>query len=218
MAQQDWFRVSTWNADNVAEFETRLKQVRPAKHPEYLRLQGVALIESGDPSTREAGRAMLERVIREFPYNFESKFACEQLAASLAAENRLAESEMAYRRTIVMCKQSPIGYSGGSGVPELFLAEVLLRMGGRAVDAWELLDEVSPRVDAQKLIRETVYRHLLASARACRELGLDSAADFAARALAVADESEPAIPRHPEIGRPRPSEAERTELRGICDR
>ena len=216
MAGHDWFRTSAWNDENAAGFEERLKRVRPANRAEYVRIQGHHLVSSTDPSIREAGRLMLERVIREYPYNFEAKFACEQLAANLAAEGRLEESEMAYRRTIVMCKQSPIGYSGGSGVPELFLAEVLLRMDGRAVDAWELLEDVESRVAAQNLIRDTVYRHLLASARAARELGLPSAPDFAVRALAVADESEPAIPRHPNIGRPDPSDAERKELGDIA--
>ena len=215
MAAHEWFRASAWDDVVAAEFELRLKRARPAQHPEFLRLQATELIASEDASTREAGRAMLERIIREFPYNYESKFACEQLGTSLAGEGRLAESEKAYRHTIMMCKQSSIGYSGGSGVPELFLAEVLLRMGGRTVDAWELLDEVSPRVEQQSLIRGTVYRHLLASARAASELALPTASDFARSALAVADESEPSLPRHPELGRVNATDDERAELARI---
>lgn len=212
MVAQEWFRASVWDETVAAEFELRLARARASRRPEYLRLQATQLIAATDASTRAAGRLMLERVVREFPYNFEAKFACEQLGGSLAAEGWFAEAEKAYRRTIMMCKQSPIGYSGGSGVPELFLAEVLLRLGDRAVDAWELLEEVSPRVESQKLIRGTVYRHLLASARAANELGLPSAVDLARQALAVADESEPAIPRHPELGRVNASDEEREEL------
>lgn len=205
-----------WDDAVSADFELRLKRARPAKHAEYLRIQATHLVDSPDPSTRGAGRAMLERVIRDYPYNFEAKFACEQLGTSLAGEGRLTEAEKAYRHTILMCKQSSIGYSGGSGVPELYLAEVLLQLGGRAVDAWELLDEVATRVEAQNLIRGTVYRHLLASARAAHELGLPAAADFAIQALDVADETEPSIPRHPELGRVEASNEERAELRNIC--
>lgn len=216
MAAHEWFRASEWDDAVAVEFERRLKLARPAQHPEYLRIQATHLVSSADPSTRQAGRAMLERVIREFPYNYEAKFACEQLGTSFAEEGWLPEAERAYRHTIVMCKQSSIGYSGGSGVPELFLAEVLLRMGDRAVDAWELLENVAPRVEAQKLIRGTAYRHLLASARAADELGLAGAPDLARNALAVAEETEPSIPRHPTLGRVAASEDELAELRAIC--
>jgi len=216
MTEDEHSRSPRWDDDAAAEFESRLRALRPADRPELLRAHGNYLLTSSEPEIREFGRGLLERTVREYPYNFESRWACEQLAMSYASEGRLAESERAFRHHILMCKQSSIGYSGGSGVPELHLAEVLLRMGGRAVDAWELLEEVTPRVSAQNLTRATVYRHLLASARAARELGLPSAAEFAAQALEVAEESEPALPLHPHIGRPQATDEERAELRSIA--
>lgn len=216
MAAHEWFRATEWDDAVAAEFERRLKLARPAQHAEYLRIQASQLIASPDASTRQAGRVMLERVIREFPYHYEAKFACEQLGTSFAEEGWLPEAEKAYRHTIVMCKQSSIGYSGGSGVPELFLAEVLLRIGDRAVDAWELLEDVAPRVEAQNLLRGTVFRHRLASARAARDLGLPVAADFARQAIDVAEESEPSLPRHPTLGRVDASTEDLAELRAIC--
>lgn len=216
MRASGWFHSPIWNDSVAAQFEARLLALRPAERPGCLRLQGVQLTRSDDADTREHGRRLFERVIREYPYNFEAKWACEQLGTSHQQEGRLDEAEAAFRHCITMCKQSPIGYAGGSGVPELSLAEVLLVAGGRADEAWELLEAVGPRVEAQKRIRSTVFRHLSALARAAAELGLPAAADLAAGALDVAVESEPALPRHPTLGRPTPAEAELKELRTIA--
>jgi len=212
--RDSWFRSPVWDGQIEAAFEQRLQRARPGNRAQYIRIQATYLLSSPDPGVREAGRGLLQRVITEFPGDYEAKAAMEQLGGSLAYEGRLGEAEHALRETLRMCAQSPIGRSGTSGITELYLAEVLLAGGdaGRAAEVAGLLEAVRPHVQAQGFMRDAVFRYLLASARIARLRHDPAARQLARQALAVAAETTPALPRHPDVGRPRRSAAEIAEL------
>jgi hypothetical protein len=212
-----WFRSPAWDAQIAAAFEQRLRRARRYNHAQYIRIQATHLLSSPDPRVREAGRGLLRRVITTFPDGSEARTAMEQLGGSLADEGRLGEAEQALRETLRMCAQSPAGRSGTSGIAELRLAEVILAGddAGRAGEAASLLEAIRPHVQAQRFLRDVVFRYLLASVRAARlrhDLGVR---ELARAALAVAAETAPALPRHPGVGRPRASDADIAELKQL---
>ncbi|GIJ45337.1 hypothetical protein Val02_22230 [Virgisporangium aliadipatigenens] len=214
--RHDWFRNTSWDPGTAAGFEARLRRARPVNRPQYLRVQATHLLDAGDAATREAGLALLRRVLAEYPTDFEAKPASEQLGAGLARQGRLAEAETVLRDTLRLCAASPTGRSGTSGVPELRLAEVVLAGGDRS-----RLDEVAQllrtaEADVQRLrpVRDVTYRFLLASARLAHRRGDPAAGDLAHRALAVAAD---AGRDRDAVGRVRASDEEIAELTGIRD-
>lgn len=168
MARDEWFRSPAWDEQIEAAFEQRLPRARPYNQPQYIRIQATHLLSSPDPRVREAGRALLQRVITTFPDGSEARTAMEQLGGSLADEGRLGEAEQALRETLRMCAQSPAGRSATSGIAELRLAEVILAGddAGRAGEAASLLEAIRPHVQTQRFLRDVVFRYLLASVRA----------------------------------------------------
>jgi hypothetical protein len=217
-AAPDWFRSPTWDAQIAANFEARLGRAHKERRAQYLRIQASHLLESPDPAVREMGRTLLRRVVAEYPDDFEVKFATEQLGDSLAKEGRLEEAEHVLRETLRLCAASPTGTSGTSGTPELRLAEVILLRSDQSGlgEAADLLRAVEPDVRQQSIMRDAVFRFLLASARVAHRRGDPSARELAQDALAVAAEAKPSLPRHRDVGRPSATPAEVAELHRIA--
>lgn len=217
---KDWFRSSTWNDQIAAEFERRLARARSTSRAQYIRIQGSHLISQPSAELRAVGRELLSRVVAEYggEDDMHAKFAVEQLAGSLAEDGRVEEAEAMYRRVRELIARSNIGKSGTSGLAGLALAELLIRKSDPASlsEAAQLLDEDGPEIEQQGAIfRNTAIRYLIARARLARALGDSSASIYAARALEIADETTPSLPRHPDLGRPNATDAEREELAAI---
>lgn len=213
----EWFRSSTWDEATAAEFERRLAHARPDSRPQYIRIQASHLVSQSDPALRLVGRDLLSRVIEEYEGDdIQAKSAVEQLARSLAEEGRLDEAELMYRQVRDVIARSAIGASGTTGLAGLALAELLIRKGDAAslAEAGELLDTDGPEIEEEGvLLRDRAIRYLIARTRLARGLGDPAAASgYASHALEVAAETTPTMPRHPDLGRPRMSDAERAEL------
>jgi hypothetical protein len=218
---EDWFRSSIWGDEIADEFERRLGRARSTSRAQYIRIQGTHLIAQPDPELRDIGRQLLKRVIDEYGDgdDMDAKFAVEQLAGSLRDEGRIAEAEEMYRRVLEAIVQSKIGASGTSGLAGLSLAELLILKSDEAslLEASNLLEEEGPAIEQLgALFRNAAFRYFVARARLARALGDASASAYATRALEIADETEPSMPRHPDLGRPTASAAERDELAVIA--
>jgi aryl-alcohol dehydrogenase-like predicted oxidoreductase len=166
------------------------------------------------------GRALFQRVIDEYSDTDpnEAKCASEQLAMSLLEDGYRDDAEAAFRRTLLLIAQSPIGRSYTTGLTYLSLAELLYSKGDRAsqLEAWQLLDAVEESAVGQgRLFRDAAIRYLVARARVATALRDPAAASFARAALEIADETTPSIPRHPTLGRPCASDELRFELTSI---
>jgi len=46
---RDWFRKTTWSADDERDFRAHLKRARVDRRPQYLRIQAAHLLENGLP-------------------------------------------------------------------------------------------------------------------------------------------------------------------------
>src|SRR5437016_4351602 len=68
MARDEWFRSETWDEPTRVAFEARLARSRtPFHRAQYLRIQGLTLTTTNKRCEVSAGRALLERVITDFP-------------------------------------------------------------------------------------------------------------------------------------------------------
>lgn len=197
MANDDWFRSETWSETTRAAFETRLARSRTEFHrAQYLRVQGLTLTETNRRREVSAGRALLERVITEYPGEvLEVAGAHSALADSFARENRPREAIEHFRACLAL--ESGRNFKHRA---ELRLAEVLLAHD--ATDASlgeiaELLDEAAN----QAFFHSEAWRIAVARARLhAKQKDTVGAAAHAQHALALIANNSPKLARHPDVG------------------
>ena len=220
----DWFRSSTWNPDFAAAFEAKLQRARSWNRAQYLRIQGVHLVAQDSAEFRAAGRALLARVVESYSASedgadrMQALAALENLADALARDGEVTAARAAYREVLDRVAASPTGRSGTSHTIEISLAELLIADGDLSSldEAEVLLDTAEEQVALSAFFRDLVLRYLVVRARTAALRGEASlVAVYAREALSVADETEPSLPRHPDLGRPHASDDLRTELQRI---
>jgi thioredoxin-like negative regulator of GroEL len=63
----DWFRSSSWSAEDRELFETKLARAQKRRRAQYVRIQAVSLAESDDATARAAAGDLYERIFSEYP-------------------------------------------------------------------------------------------------------------------------------------------------------
>jgi hypothetical protein len=104
---KDWFRRSTWSANDRDDFEVRLRRARPAGRPQYLHIQPVHLWETGQDDLLRPALDLLTRLLADYPDSMEVS-AAEHLRAR--CHDRLGETLLAaeaYRAAIKAESQRP---------------------------------------------------------------------------------------------------------------
>ena len=192
MADDDWYRLPSWDEEAQLEFEKRLGRSRAHNRSQYIRIKATSLASAGE---LEGARFLLERVLSEHSDDqLQAPMARYQLGELLEEEGRLDEAESEYRRVIEIHRETKHRY----GLPELRLAELLLARGSRLAyqDAIAHLNVELPGM----LLTSDRFRGATAVARMHRELGnYVEARAYAATALEIAQESQPLFPRHPSL-------------------
>jgi hypothetical protein len=213
VAEPDWYRAPTWAAAAGDTFEQRLRLARPYNRPQYLRIQAVTLLESGDPHDRQAAIALLHRLLDQYPEHFEVPFAHELLAQAYRAEGDLALAEHHLRHCMATW---PPSRSGTTGLADLTLAELLVEGGDPAGfrEAAALLD--ASELASHLVFHAQVFRYYLVRARLADRVGDPRRRAYAQHALQVAAITTPQFPRHPDVGLVHTSAAVLAELREIA--
>ena len=68
MSDDGWYRSELWDETTRDAFEAKLARSRtPFHRAQYLKIQGTTLTATNKPREVEAGRALLERVIADYP-------------------------------------------------------------------------------------------------------------------------------------------------------
>jgi hypothetical protein len=196
---EEWFRRPEWDGAARDDFERRLQRARARNRPQYLRIKGLALAESG---TRDGARHLWTRLLDEFPDSRDASPALEHLGDLARREHRPDEAERHYRTLLA---RNPT-LNGTTHMVEVSLAEILI----------EHDDDVSRR-EARQLLRsrarrrtsmfnDQVFRWHVAHAALCLQLcDIESLQQAARKALALT-ELGPQLPRHPTVGLARPDE------------
>lgn len=81
-------------------FERRLARARAARRPQYIRIQASHLQQTGKPELLRAALALLDRVIGEYPSDFQAALAQSQRADGLLALGEWAGPADAFRAAL----------------------------------------------------------------------------------------------------------------------
>ncbi|HET8652368.1 MAG TPA: hypothetical protein VFM13_07330 [Gaiellaceae bacterium] len=214
MSRDDWYRSETWDDSAREAFEARLARSRTAFHrAQYLRIQGVTLTGTNKRREVAAGRALLERVIADFPGEvLEVAGAHSALADSFLDSNPRAAVE--HLRACLALEQEQ-GRSFNHRA-ELRLAEILLKNDPTPTS----LEEVTDLLDAaepQAFFQVEAWRIAVARARLYSKQGdTPGAAAQAKRALALLADNTPKLPRHPDVGLIDPDRRTVKEMRKLA--
>ena len=102
MSNEDWYRNTTWSPSNQEAFWSRWKRSRTGFHrAQYLKIQGLALLTSGDLSLVETGRDLLRKVICEFPEEtMQVGNAWHGIGSSFESQGQFQDAVEAYKMCI----------------------------------------------------------------------------------------------------------------------
>ena len=192
----EWFRRSTWSERDAAEFEARLARSRgAARKAQYLRIQAVHLFQVGDLTLTRAALGLVDRVISEFPDQFQLAPALSLRAEALVDLGRPEEALETYMRALEARRAFPqVGDDGYLGYAELVIA---LRRGDLYNSALAVIDEFAeqPQFPVEEF-RIATSRALIAAERN----DLTGARAWAREALAAAAKSESPFRYHRKLG------------------
>lgn len=199
MKPSEWFRQTHWNPEIEAAFEARLCRSRTARNrAQYLRIQGLTLIETRVPELMRIGMRLTLRVLAEYA---DAKFEISQCHHTLGrAYERLGELESAissYRKAWEYEKSFPTCITGA----RLELAKLLVLLGRKA-DADKALAAIDSGSTGladffpRALMTESLVRACVASWR-----GDPLAASTHARTgLEAAEKTRSPMRYHPNLG------------------
>lgn len=191
----DWFRSTAWDERTSKDFESRLTRSRSWNRPQYLRIQGVTLWQSGDLGS---AKMLLGRVLKEhYDDDFEASGATEHLGEIALREHDLVEAELQFRSLL---REWP-DLAGTSCTAEVSLADVLSQLDSDDAhdEALGLLERFLDR-DAGVRWSNTMFQWQQVRVRLAQREGDDeTAALHAADALTLAGAG-PQVLRHQDVG------------------
>jgi hypothetical protein len=174
-------------------------------------LKGVALVHAGDAQRREAGRALLLRVVRDCDDPLHAPIAHCDLGASFEEEG---EDDLAATHYELAVKAEDELGSLVTGA-DLRLAELILRTGWTA--SYAEADALLEHAERTGLtLRTEAWRWCVARARLAVARGDRDARQYAMRALELLAEEGPQFPRHPDVGLIETDEATAEEMRALA--
>ena len=201
MANDDWFRNTTWNNQLETEFEGRLKRSRGAfNKAQYLRIQASYLLDSNDKNVQLVGVRLITRMINDFPTE-ESSFLSgnEQLGDYYLKHGDLRNAEQ-YFRIVSDSFKNGKSRNGTSWIADLKLVEVILITNQSA--KFEEAYKIGADYDADELILNSdlfYYNELMALL--CYRMNKKGEAKFyAKKAIEISEINQPQFSRHKKVG------------------
>src|SRR6266516_2612160 len=204
---QNWFDSPDWSPEAQAEFES--KWGRAQKKGECRRTKGAALIRAGDRRRREAGRNLLLRLVEEYPETLTVSWAHEFISEAYVADGEAELAERHYRQALGAYKR----IRGARGHADIRLADLITRTHQREkyAEAVSLVDSYEP------LFKIDYFRVFIVRARLAAADGDErEAREYARAALELEAETEPQLPRHPDVGHVRTDKETLSELRRLA--
>lgn len=193
----------------MEDFEHRLRRARVESRAGYLRVKAATLLGQQDRAALPVAIELLERVVTEYDHFLEVPFSHELLGRAYRRSGDLRRAEAHLRLAIETADER----RNGLGLPELELAEVMIEAGKHG-DATAALQAVE-QLEQGMIWTSQLYRHAVAKARLEHLSGGDPA-PWATRALELAADTEPQLPRHPTVGLVDASPDELREMRRLA--
>ena len=212
MSRDDWYRSESWDDSTREAFETRLSRSRTAFHrAQYLRIQGLTLTATTKRREVAAGRALLHRVIADFPgEELEVAGAHYALAESFLDSNPPAAIQ--HLRACLALEQG----RNFRHRTELWLAETLLENDPTAGTLEEITGLLNT-AESEAFFHVEAWSIAVARARLHSQHGdTVGAATHARRALELLADNAPKLPRHPDVGLINPDRKTIKEMRKLA--
>ena len=209
-SDRNWAHRTEFDPVALAEFERRLGRATTAKRPSYLRVKAATLLEQGDPAALPIVIALLQRVVTDYDHFLEVPLSHELLGGAFRRAGDLSQAAVHLKLAIQTADQRRNGLS----LPELELAEILIEAGNRDEAAIQL--RAVEDLEYGVAWNSQLYRHALAKARVEFQTGGDPA-PWAERALELAANTEPQLPRHPTVELIEASPDELGEMRRLAN-
>ncbi len=196
MGREDWYRRTTWTAEDEQVFFARLGRSRSAGHKaQYLRIQAHYLRGTGEPALVAAALKLLNLAVETYPDAREAGAVYHERGLCLVAQGRIAEALDALRASLKAERGFP------NIKTEAYLDFGWLIVKDQRVAEYPEAAAVLEEFGGRELFPASHYRHhairaLLAEAAGDRE----AAAAHARRALDWASRQESGAPYHPTLG------------------
>jgi hypothetical protein len=196
MRDDDWYRRTTWTADDARHFESKLARSRSSR-AQYLKIQAGMLAATGDPALAVPAIELANRYLQEDPDGFFAVEACLILAgahSSLKDEPRILD---AYRRAVAFEK---------SRRGPRCMAYVEFAWFAATRDLRSVFEEVLAAIDANMeegdlVFPITQYKYFGALALISAGLGdAENARRMARNATSAAARARGPFPGHPKLG------------------
>ena len=196
---EDWYRGDAWAPADRDAFFAKLGRARKENRPEYLRIKGSFLLESGDASTRAAGVELLEGLIRDYPeddHDWSVSCAHSDLARYYENAGDVARAVEYYRATL----QLEAGKNFSHGTKNA-LASLIAREPSLAADSAEADELSAGSNDSGLIFRSGQFEWALTRMRLAVRAGeADRAAAYAYGLAWLIGHDGPMASRHPTIG------------------
>lgn len=211
---KDWYRRTTWTAEDAADFEERLGRARKYNRAQYLRIQACHLEDVGDDTLLPAALGLLDRILREYPdETFEIASTYLQRASCLGRLGDVDGQLEALRASLQAEREYP---SVGT---DAWLEFGWLVATRRMMDSYE--EALAVLNEFAETLLFPIHRYKFHGTRALivKEVGDDQLAREEARlALEAAAAGDSGLPYHPTVGlvEETPDEVQ-TRLEAIAD-
>jgi len=199
----EWYRNKTWNTEIENNFEAKLKRSRGTYHKaQYLKIQGIELLDTDSSETQLIGVNLLLRLIRE--YQVEEMLVInghEILANHYLEIGDFEKAEFNYR--VVVDRYLTKTRNGTSGIADLKLAETILRsnQADKLHEAYQLFSTFSNDQSLQLSFNNQRFYHVELGALLCDKLQKKSEArKYAIQALELSRIKTPDFARHKSLG------------------
>lgn len=97
----DWFRRKTWTQNDEEEFFAKLKRARKEGRPQYLKIQGIELIEIKDEKLLYVAEMLLNKVLTDYPDdNFNKSSTLHSLGVIYKLRNDLDKALHYYKESL----------------------------------------------------------------------------------------------------------------------
>jgi tetratricopeptide (TPR) repeat protein len=191
----DWFRKTTWSAEDARDFERRLKRAREFNKAQYLRIQAAHLHRVGTAELTHIALELLDRLLSEHPDRVHLAEAHHQRGSCLALLGRPDEAIAAFREALATQRSFPnVRTTAHQSLAELVVKLARADLYDEALEALDEFGHDDPWPVSR--YRAAVVRALIAEARSRRE----DARVHAREALAAAAKTESPFRFHRSLG------------------
>lgn len=104
----DWYRRKTWTKTDEEEYFVKLGRARKDSRPQYLRIQAIELIQTGDEHLLQVAERLLHRLLTDYPDNRIEKSQAYNLLGEIYKRKSDFEKALDYfKRSIDFEKEFP---------------------------------------------------------------------------------------------------------------